>query len=170
MNSIDTLKKEIKVFSGNVLGIGDINDELVKKLNDNEAIYELNILSNKSYTIGNASGKGKKISIRNLKKMKKKQVNYLLVDYDKIDEYINTFIKDSIYITHDYIYFVTNNKRIKKLYNRYNVDISEIKCSDKTIYIINTKRAKNNAFKEFFYSIYDYITRIIDIITNLLLS
>lgn len=170
MNSNDALKKEIKSFSGNVLGIGDIKDELVKKLNDNDAIYELNILSNKSYNIGSTSGKSKKISIRNLRKMKKKHVNYLLVDYDNIDEYINTFIKDSIYITKDYIYFVTNNKKIKNLYNRYDVDINEIKCSNKNIYVVNTKRAKNNKFKEFLYSIIDFITHIIDLITRMLLS
>ena len=170
MNSIDSLKKELKLFSGNVLGIGDINDEIVNLLNENNNITELNILSNKSYNMGDRSGKGKKLSIRNLRKMKKKHINYLLVDYDKIDEYINTLIKDSIFITHDYIYFVTNNKKIKKLYNRYDVDISEVKCSDKTIFIINTNRAKNNKFKEFFYSIIDFITHIIDIITNMLLS
>lgn len=170
MKSKNVLLKEIQKFSGNVLGIGNISDDIVNKLNKNDSVTELNILSNKSYDIGSSTGKGRKISIKNIRKLRKKHINYLLVDYDKIDEYLSTFVKDSIFITKDYIYFVSNNKKIEKLYNRYNVDIKELKTSDKTIFVINTSNAKNNKIKEFIYSIIDFINRIIDIITSMLLS
>ena len=91
-------------------------------------------------------------------------------DYDNIDEYLKTFIKDSIYITKEYIYFVTNNDSIKKYYGRYKTNIRTIKCSDKYIYVIDTKEAKNNKIKELFYGVVDSVSRLIDIITNLLLS
>ena len=170
MNKNETLINESKEFFGNVLGIGDIDDKLVKKLNSKKKITELNIISNKRYSIGTCSGNTKKVSLKNLRKMKKKKVNFLIVDYDNIDEYINTFIKDSIYITCDYIYFVSKNKKIKKYYSRYNTKIKEIKCSDNKIYSIDVSEAKNNIFKEFIYSIVDSIDRLIDLITNLLLS
>ncbi len=170
MKKDKVLLSEIKDFSGNVFGIGDINDELVDALNKNKKVKELNILSNKEYSVGSGDGKNKKISIRNIKKLKKKRVNFLLVDYNNIDDYLKTFIKDSIYITKDYIYFVTDNKKIKKYYSRYNTSIREIKCSDKTIYVVDVKKAKNNKVKEFFFSIVDYIDRGIELITNMLLS
>jgi hypothetical protein len=120
--------------------------------------------------MGSGSGHTKKITLKKLRKFKKKRVNYLLVNYDNIGEYLNSFIKDSIYITNDYIYFVTDNKKIEKYYNRYNTDIKTIKCNNKNIYIINTKKAKNNKVKEFIYSVLDKFDKIVDIITNLLLS
>lgn len=170
MKKNKALLSEIKNFSGNVLGIGDISDDIVDSLNKNDKVIELNILSNKDYNIGTGSGKGKKLSIRNLRKLKKKRVNYLLVDYKNIDEHIKTFIKDSIYITKDYIYFVADNKKIKKYYNRYKTDIKEITLTDGLIYVINTKNAKNNKFREFYYSIVDSIDSLVELITNLLLS
>ena len=170
MEKNKVLLSEVKSFSGSVLGIGDISDEIVKSLNNNKKVTELNILSNKDYNIGSGLGKGKKISIKKLRKFKKKRINYLLIDYENIDEYIKTIVKDSIYITSDYIYFVTNNKKIKKYYSRYSNDIKEININKSSIYVINSKDTKNNIFKEFIYSIIDSVDRMIEIITNLLLS
>ena len=170
MKKDSVLLTEVKNFSGNVFGIGDIDDKVVNALNENKNVYELNILSKKEYGIGTSSGKTKKLSIRTIRKLKRKRVNYLIVDYDNIDEYLKTFIKDSIYITKEYIYFVTNNDSIKKYYGRYKTNIRTIKCSDKYIYVIDTKEAKNNKIKELFYGVVDSVSRLIDIITNLLLS
>ena len=170
MKKNSLLLSEAKNFSGNVLGIGDIDDKLVDILNKNDSVNELNIISKKNYNMGSCSGKTKKITLKNLRKFKKKKVNYLIVDYDNINNYLKTFIKDSIYITKEYIYFVTNDKKIVTYYRRYKTQIKEVKCSDKSIYIIDTRLAKNNKIKEFIYSIVDTISKLIDLITNLLLS
>ena len=171
MKKNSVLKSEIKNMYGNVLGIGNLDESIVNKLDSNKKIMICNILSNNSYENDEEGNeKLKKISISNLRKFKKKRVNYLICDYSNIDKYLNTFIKDSIYITNNYIYFCTNNKKIKKLYERYDITLKEVKCSDTNILIIDTSKAKNNYIKELIYKIIDFIEKIIDIITELLIN
>lgn len=171
MNKNSVLKREIKNMYGNVLGIGNINDKVVEHLYNNQNITICNILSKNTYNGDEKnSSKLKKISLSNLRKFKKKRINFLIVDYD-IEKYIKTFIKDSIYITNNYIYFCTKDKnKIKKLYSRYNISLKEVKCSDTYILIIDVKKAKNNYIKELIYSIVDFIEKIGEIITELLLN
>ena len=169
MKKNSVLNKEIENMKGNVLGIGDFNKTLVNKINKNTNITNCNILGN-----GESDEEGKsrlkKMRISDIRRFKHKKINYLICDYNKIDKYLKTFIKDSIYITKDYIYFCTNNEIIKKLYNRYNVEIKEVKCSDTNILIINTKKAKNNRVKECVYLVVDTFDKFVEIITNLLQS
>lgn len=170
MKKNSVLSKEIENMSGNVLGIGDFNKTLINKINKNINIINCNVLGN-GESDDDVKTRVKKMRISNLRKFKHKRINYLICNYDNINNHLKTFIKDSIYITKDYIYFCTNDiEYIKKLYNRYNVSIKEIKCSDQSILIINTKKAKNNKLKEMFYMIADSIEKAIEIITNLLQS
>ena len=171
MKKNSALNKEIKNMYGNTLIIGDIEEKLVKTLENNKKIKICNILGNKEYDSDGESSKTKKFRLTKLRKFKKKKVNFLICDYNKIDNYLKTFIKDSIYITNDYIYFCTNKpSKIRKKYQRYNVEIKEINCVESTILIINTSRAKNNKIKEFIYNIIDFFENIIDIITEMLVS
>lgn len=165
------LETRIKKMSGNVLGIGINNKDVLKQINLNSKILECNILSNE-FDGDSGKGKGKKISITKIrKKFKKKRIDYLICDYEMLNDYLKSFIKDSIYITKGYIYFCTKNPEvIKRKYNRYHIKLEEIKCSDATILVIDVSKAKNNKIKELFYQIYDDISYLIDIVTNLLLS
>ena len=161
------LLKEIPKMHDNVLYIGDATEKIIDKLNSNKNIKECNFLSKKEYGEAKEKGKTKKVDLGNLRKFKKKRINYLICDYQNIENYLRIFIKDSIYITKDYIYFCTNNpEKIKKLYSRYNVEIKE----KDNILIIDVTKAKNNKIKEFFYNIIDIINMVIEEITNMLLS
>ncbi len=170
MKKISVLNKEIEQMSGNVLGIGDFCKSTIEKINKNDKIKNCNILGNGDSNEDGIS-KTKMMRISNIRKFKHKKINYLICNYDKIDKYLKTFIKDSIYITSEYIYFCTKEvDLIEKLYNRYNVQIKEVKCSDDTILIINTKKARNNRIKELVYLVVDTFDKFVEIITNLLQS
>jgi hypothetical protein len=165
------LESNIKKMQGNVLAIGINDDNLLKAINKNNKILECNILSN-NLNSNKKGKKNKKFYLSKLrKKFKKKKIDYLICDYKTLEDFLKTFIKDSIYITKGYIYFCTNNPElIKKKYLRYNIKLEEIKCSDNTVLIIDVSKAKNNKIKELYYQIIDGITYLIDIITELLLS
>lgn len=169
MKKNSVLISEIKNMSGNVLGIGDFDNKIVEKLDKNNNITTCNILGNSDYT-GEQTGRSKKMRLSKIRKFKHKRIDYLIVNYKDIDKFLKTFIKDSIYITKQNIYFCSNNPKILKLYNRYNVSIKTIKCSDENIYVIDTSKAKNNKVKEFIYRILDFFEFIIDVITELLLN
>lgn len=167
---MDKLSKEIKNMEGNVLAIGDFEENIIKQFIKNKKIIDCNIIGNSKATVDYECGKSKKVRLSKLRKFKHKKINYLICNYD-IEKYLKTFIKDSIYITKDYIYFMTKKTtKLKELYNRYDVDIEETKLDKETLLKINVKKAKNNIFKEAFYSIIDFIKEVIELITNLLLG
>lgn len=169
MKKNSALISEIKNMSGNVLGIGDFDNKIVEKLDKNDNITTCNILGNSDYD-GENSGRCKKMHLSKIRKFKHKKIDYLIVNYKDIDKFLKTFIKDSIYITKQNIYFCTNNSKILKLYNRYDVSIKTIKCSDENIYVIDTSKAKNNKVKEFIYRIEDYFEYLVDVITEMLVN
>lgn len=165
------LESNIKKMEGNLLAIGIEDNNLLQTINKNDKILNCDILSN-NLTKGKNGKSGKKFYLSKLrKKFKKKRIDNLICDYDTLEEYLKTFIKDSIYITRGTIYFCTNNPEIiKKKYRRYLVGINEVKCTDKYVIIIDASKAKNNKIKEFIYQVIDSIVLIIDAITDLLLS
>lgn len=168
------LVSNIKKISGNVLAIGDFKDDILSAIEKNTNIIECNILSNNmdKGEKGKSKGKNKKVQLNNLRKtFKKKAINYLICDYDKLNNYLKTFIKDSIYITKEKIYFCTNDEdKIVKKYNRYNTKIEIVECTDKKLVIIDTSQAKTNMIKDKCYFILDFIIETIDFITDLLLN
>lgn len=170
MNS--ELARIIKQFNGNVLGIG-LDDKLVKEIGKNNCIKECNLLSNVK------SGKGFKkkkvkneISIYKIRKyFKKKSVDFVICNYDSINKYLKTFVKDSIYINSFKIYYYGNDlDDVIKKYQRYNTKIEVIKKKNYTIIEIDTSLAKNNIFKELIYSIIDFTSYVIELIGDVLMS
>ena len=167
---MNNLEKEIKNMSGNVLAIGSFDEKIIKQFIKNKKITDCNIIGDSKVTDDYTCGKTKKIRLSRLRKLKHKRINYLICNYD-IEKYIKTFIKDSIYITKDYIYFIVKKTpKLKELYNRYDVTIEEIKLDKEILLKIDVTKAKNNVFKEAFYSVVDFIKEVIELITNLLLG
>lgn len=163
------IKKIIKTLSGNVLGIG-LDEELTDLIEKNDAITECNLLN--SHT----KGKFKKtffkktIKIKKIRKIfKKKRVDYIICNYGEISNYFNTFVKDSIYINKNKIYFYgkIDLELLKSKYGRYDVKFNLI---DKNILEIDTSLAKNNFIKDNYYRFIDFKNRLIEIIGDILMN
>lgn len=165
--------KIIKKISGNVLAIG-IDEELTSFLNDNKNITECTLLN--AYKKGKTkekSKKGKSISIKKIrKKFKKKKIDYIICNYKDIESYINTFVKDSVFINNKKLYYFgdIDIELIKKRYSRYKTNITIKQISDKYLVEIDNSLARNNVIKERYYRIIDGFSRLIEIIGDILMS
>lgn len=170
----DYLNTNIKKMSGNVLGIGIDQPKLLDSLKLNKNITECNLLDSYSKTSG-TGGRGKKVRLSKLrKKFKKKNVDYFICRYESVPDIIDILIRDSIYISKNYIYIYGFDKekleKIKKKYNRYKVDIEKVKCSDGIVLKIECSKAKNHFLKEKKYKMIDFFGDIIEIVTELLIN
>lgn len=167
------LKTIIENLNGNVLGIG-LDEKLINYIEDNNNILECNLLESKI--------KGKKtcffartktIKIKKIRKVfKKKKVDYIICNYEDIYKYLNTFVKDSIYINKNKLYFYGNVdvELINKKYQRYETVIDVKKYSGNYIVTIDNSKAKNNYFKDLYYRIFDFISNLIIIIGDTLMN
>jgi len=173
------LKNYIDKMSGNVLAVGVYNQELLNRLNKNsDSLYSINRTKNnslikKSKVILDGS---KKINIKKLYKyFKKKSIDYIICNYDEIEEYSKFFVRDSIYLNNNTLYLYTDNIDVDidyliKKYRRYDVNIKVNQTKNYTIIIIDNKNSKNKKIREKFYYISDTCHNIGDFITNILIS
>ena len=163
------LIKVIKNLDGKVLGIG-LNETLTKEIEENDKIIECNLLN--SYVKGKNKFSlfSKTINIKKIRrKFKKKNIDYIICNYDEICKYFNTFIKDSIYINNKTIYYFGNIdlELLKYRYGRYKTNIN---IKNRSLIEIDTSNAKNNFFKDFYYRIIDFKDRMIEIIGDILMN
>ena len=166
---MNKLKTIVKKLSGNVLGIG-LSEDLTTLIENNNNIIECNLLN--SYVKGKfkKSFFKKTIKIKKIRKVfKKKKIDYIVCNYDEISNYLNTFVKDSIYINKGKIYFYGNIDidLLKLKYGRYDVKINLV---DKKIIEIDTSLAKNNFFKDNYYRLVDFKNHLIEIIGDVLMN
>ncbi len=166
---MNKLKTIVKKLSGNVLGIG-LSEDLTTLIENNNNIIECNLLN--SYVKGKfkKSFFKKTIRIKKIRKVfKKKKIDYIVCNYDEISNYLNTFVKDSIYINKGKIYFYGNVDidLLKLKYGRYDVKINLV---DKKIIEIDTSLAKNNFFKDNYYRLVDFKNHLIEIIGDVLMN
>lgn len=161
--------KIIQTLEGNVLGIG-LSKEMVEAIEKNDEIIECNLLNSYSKEQPGKRKRSKTIKIKKLNKyFKKKSVDIILCDYETIQKYMNTFVKNSVYINRKQLYFFGNIDKdfISKRYHRYHTTISFI---SKDIAMIDNTNAKNNKLKDFGYHIMDTITTAIDFIGDVLMN
>ncbi len=163
------LKKIIKKLSGNVLGIG-LSEDLIKEIEDNDKIVNCNLLNpyikgKKRFNLFNKTIKIKKIR----KVFKKKKIDYIICNYDEINNYFGTFVKDSIYINKNKIYYFGNIdiSLLKHKYGRYNTNFI---VKNKNLIEIDISDAKNNFFKDNYYRLIDFKDKLIEIIGDLLMN
>jgi len=166
------LNKIIKEISGNVVVIG-LDNKLLEKLEQNDNIlncYSLGVVKEGKRKFGFGS---KTIKIKNIrKKFKKKKIDYVICEYDVIKKYLNTFVKDSVYINKNKLYFYgnVNIELIKDRYNRYDTTIEVKEYKDKYIVSIDNQKAKNNLIKDTYYRMYDFINKTIELIGDILMG
>lgn len=166
------LKKIIKELSSNVLAIG-ISQELMEEINKNEKIINCDILSNEVSKEKKFSFfRNKTININKLrKKYKKKKIDYIICNYDIIAPYMRKFIKNSVYLNKNKLYFYGNvDIELIKRYNRYETKIEIKEYKKNYIVEIDNSKSKNNFVKDLFYSIKDAITYSIEVIGDILMG
>mgnify|MGYP006070215295 CR=1 FL=1 len=166
---MNKLKKIIKNLEGNVLGIG-LNENLISAIEKNNRIIECNLLNSCAKGKFKKSFFNKTIKIKKIRKIfKKKKVDYIICNYDEINNYFNTFIKDSIYINKNKLYFYGNIdvNLLKLKYGRYNTKINLI---DKNIIEIDNSLAKNNFLKDNYYRFIDFKNHLVEIIGDILMN
>lgn len=163
------LKKIIKNLGGNVLGIG-LSEDLIKEIENNDKIINCNLLNpyikrKKKFSLFNKTIKIKKIR----KIFKKKKIDYIICNYDEINNYFNTFVKDSVYINKKKIYYFGNVdiELLKSKYNRYD---TKIIIKNKNLIEIDTSKAKNNFFKDIYYRLKDFKDKLIELIGDILMN
>lgn len=164
------LNNIINSFDGKVLAI-NISSDLASKLEQNNNIIQCYMMDS---SIGKGKGKkGKTIKIKKIgKKFKKKKIDYIICEYEGIKKYLNTFIKDSVYINSNKLYFYGNVDidLIKKRYGRYDTDIVIKQYKDNYIVCIDNSKSKNNFIKDLCYRIMDNTNSLIEYIGDILMG
>lgn len=163
------LQKIIKNLDGNVLGIG-LTEDLIKAIENNDKITNCNLLNpyirgKKKFNLFN-----KKIKIKKIRKIfKKKKVDYIVCNYEEINNYFNTFIKDSVYINKKKIYYYGNIdiSLLKYKYGRYDTNIV---IKNKNLIEIDNSKAKNNFIKDTYYRIKDFKDKLVEVIGDILMN
>lgn len=170
------LSKIVKSFSNNVLAIG-INEDITKIIKDNDNILNCDILTNDSSKKERKKRKlfseEKSININKIRKRyKKKSVDYIICDYDVIKPYMKNFVKNSVYINKNKLYFYGNVDIdfIKTRYGRYKTKINIKEYKKYSIVEIDNTNSKNNFIKELLYFIKDSIVSLIEIIGDILMG
>ncbi len=166
---MNKLKDIIKKMEGNVLGIG-LDETLTYLIEKNEKIVECNLLNSCVKGKFKKSLFKKTIKIKKIRKIfKKKKVNYIICNYDEIKPYLNTFVKDSVYINKNKLYFYgdIDVELLKTRYNRYNTKINIL---NNDIIEIDNTLAKNNFFKDNYYRFVDFKNYLVELIGDILMN
>lgn len=164
--------KIIQNLKGTILGIG-LTEEMVQSLEKNNTITDCNLLN--SY-VKEGIGKKKRLKTLKIKKLnkyfKKKSIDTIICNYQEIQKYMNTFVKNSVYINRKKLYFFgeLDKEFITHRYDRYDTVISYIDTKDGNIISIDNSNSKNNKIKDILYRIIDGITSMIDMIGDILMN
>lgn len=167
------LKDIVKNFSGKVISIG-LYEELCDIIEKNDKVLFYDILDNKTEKKGKIKFFGNKsININKIRKRyKKKKIDYIICDYEIIKPYIKKFVKNSVYINKNKLYFYgdVDIDLITKKYGRYDTKINIKKYKNTFIVEIDNTKSKNKRIKEIFYSIKDNVEAFIDIAGDILMG
>lgn len=166
------LKEIINKLNNNVLVI-DLDEDLLNLLEKNKNIVECVNLSSKGGKKKFSLSKSKTIKIQKIRKyFKKKKIDYIICNYDSIDKYLNTFVKDSVYLNNNKLYLFGNIDidLIEKRYKRYNTKIEVYSFKNTYIVEIDNTNSKNNFIKDFLYQIVDVTNNILEIVGDILMG
>ena len=167
------LKNIVKKFNGKVISIG-LSEEFCDIIEKNEGVLFYDILDNKNDSNGKRKFFGNKsININKIRKRyKKKKIDYIICDYKVIEPYIKKFVKNSVYINKNKLYFYgeVDVDLITKKYGRYDTKIVVKEYKNTCIVEIDNTKSKNKRIKEIFYSIKDNIEAFIDIAGDILMG
>lgn len=181
MQELNEIGKKLK-GSVLVIGFGD-DSKLVKDLKNNK---NLNIV----YTLtSNAKGKNKKtkkkkkklngernIDIKKLKKEFKKQTfDYIICDFDIINPFFRSFIKNSILLAKEKVYLYVegidyDHEQIFYRYERYGAKVFKSGVKEEYLFEIKVNNVKVPFYKSFGYWFKDLGYDFIEFIGNVLIG
>lgn len=165
------MKEKIKNIKGNLLLISN-DEELMDAASNNKNIdesYTLSSINNKEKSKNKLKLGNKKIQINKIKRyFNKKSIDYIVVDYKLIKDFLPRFVKNSVYLNRGNLYFYNLEKEneIVKKYQRYKAEIKE----NKEYIEINNKNTKNNIIKDNYYIFKDKKDKILDKLSDLITS
>lgn len=162
------ISKELKKLSGSVLGIG-LNEKEKNILEKNKNVVECYLLDSNSKGSSKEKGRAKIINIKKIRKtFRKKSFDYIVANFEEVKPYLRSFIKNSIYLNKDKIYFYNINdfelEELEKRYKRYNTKID----INKDLFIIDNSNSKTNILKNIVFYFNDLIYDVIDYIGKIL--
>lgn len=177
------LKKLIPTLHGNLIVIGledsEINDMILHSATLNQCYFlDSNIKEKKekkekkTYQLG----KNKNIPLKKFRKtFKKKKTDAIICNLKNMEQYLNHFIKDSVYICKGKLYYYGSKRRIensnlKERYQRYQVSFEEVELENSYVFIIDLSKAKTRWYKEWYYAVHDAIGRATDLIGDFLVN
>ena len=167
---------QIKIMKGNILTIG-IDDKLLSGFNRNNTV---NV-----YTLDRAKGifgkskkrkdkEGKTINIKRLRKyFHKKRLDYVIVDYDEIKDYLKYVMRDLVYLNNNklYLYGVDEDSDlIEKRFKRYKANCLIKRFKDHILIEVDNSKSRTNWFLNKVYYISDTIYNFVDFVSNILIS
>lgn len=173
------LKTIINETAGKLLVIGLNDSSLLSQIKNNDEIITCDILNNNNYSkvnYENNSGKTKNINLKNIRKIfGHKKLNKIICDYQHVEGYLKTFIKDSIFITNDsvVIYGDLSSAACDSLvakYRRYHVEAEIEKSGNYQMIIFKVGSNKTNIIKDRYYYICDSFKEIGEIISDILVG
>lgn len=165
------MKEKIKNIKGNLLLISN-DEELMDVASKNKNIdesYTLSSINNIEKNKNKLKLGNKKIQINKIKRyFNKKSIDYIVVDYKLIKDFLPRFVKNSVYLNRGNLYFYNLEKEneIVKKYQRYKAEIKE----NKEYIEINNKNTKNNIIKDNYYIFKDKKDKILDKLSDLITS
>lgn len=168
------MKKIINKLSGYIFGI-DLDSNLTEYIEKNKKITDcklLNIKKENNNITGNNSYE-EFIKIKDIKKLfKKKKADYTICDICEIKKYLNTFIKDSLIITNDKIYFYGSINYdylfLEKLYKVYNLDTKITINDNEFILMVDKEKYKKSILKNIKVKVLVICNSIMSILDDLL--
>lgn len=172
------LKKVIQKLTGNVLVIGLRDSSLLDMIDENKKIqncYLLNTSEEKEERKKRFSLRREKtISIKKFRKtFKKKRIDTIICNIKDMEDYLQYFVRDSIYICRGKVYFFGKIREIEKAnlkqwYERYQVLIKEEKWKDGKVFVIEVGNAKTHWYKELWYRITTVVTNVMNLMSDYL--
>lgn len=172
-----TLKKYVKNMSGSLIGIGIQDVKIVEEIDKSNKILMCDLLNCVDLDDDSVVSKkrAKKVYVKKLRKRyKKKRIDYMIINSEEIKPFLKTFIRDTIYINKNEIYYFSEKKdileKIKKKYHRYTKKTEITKYEDGYILKIDTDGTKNKFLKDKLYYLIDTISNIEDLIADILIG
>ena len=169
---------EIKKMSGNLIGIGVNNEKIKNAILKNDQIMNCYLLDKGNSSWGKKKfqifNRGKTINIKKIKKVfKKKRIDNLICNYQIIDPFLKTFVRDSVYINKNKLYIYgpkENLTELKNKYQRYTENIKMIEKKDGYILVVDNTNTTNNKIKDILYWWQDTLAQLANFLTAILVN
>ena len=176
MKVIETRLLELAENSeGSVISIGISFPKFFSKLSLNKYVKEFNFLS--SIQIESDEGSDQEVNLKTVpldklrKFFKKNKIDYIFIDYKHIENYLHSFIQDSIYINKRNIYIVFEDEKelvkVKELYEMYGSNCKYKKEGTLYLLSINNYSVKSNVFTDYKYKLNYNFEKTLDVIDKL---